>query len=173
MAELHLTKQQSGILGGLILAFFLIPYLPQQIILLTDTFLVRLALLAGLIAAAYVSPVVAIAAFIVLGLLFMERNKAKMMQYKSAMALTTSAESPAIAEIVTPETAPEQPEFDQPVIDRMHFMPQDDSGDDGFMPVAPSMNQKTPLPTEGSNDGSQKAIQQLYEWVNPNLAQAP
>jgi hypothetical protein len=173
MSELRLTNQQSRILGGLLIAFFIIPYLPQQIILLTDTFLVRLALLAGLIAAAYVSPVVAIAAFIVLGMVFMERNKAKMHQLQSAMNLTTSMESPAIADIVTPETAPEQPAFERPIVDNMQFMPQDDSGDDGFMPVAPSMNQKKPLPTEGSNDGSQKAIQQLFEWVNPNLAQAP
>jgi hypothetical protein len=50
-------------------------------------------------------------------------------------------------------------------------MPQDDSGSDAFSPVAESLNEKQPLPTEPSNDGSQKAIDVLYKWVNPNLVQ--
>lgn len=173
MAELRVTKQETNYLVAFILLSFLIPYLPQQILLLADNFFVRLALLVGLIMAAYVSPIVAMGAFVTVGVLFVYRNQAKVMQLQSAMNLTTDAESPAIQSIETPETAPVQPSFDVPVVESVQFMPQIDSGEDAFEPVAPSMNHKQPLATEGSNDGSAKAISQLFRWVNPAPAQAP
>jgi hypothetical protein len=89
---------------------------------------------------------------------------------QTAMSQSTM-DSPAIESIQTPETAPEQPEFEKPVSSSIPFMPQPDAGDDMFAPVAESLNEKTPLPTEGSNDGVAKAISQLYTWVNPNLIQ--
>ena len=172
MERLGLTKSQTNTLVSLILVFFLIPYLPKQVLMLTDILVVRLALLAGLIAVAYISPVVAIAAFVVLAMLFVERNKLRMQTLKAAMQQSTM-DSPAIANIVTPDTAPPQPPFETPEIGLHQFMPQADSGDDSFRPVAATINEKQPLPTEGSNDGSQKAIHQLFEWVNPSLAQSP
>ena len=172
MERLGLNKSQTQTLASLIIVFFLIPYLPKQVLMLTDLLIVRLALLAGLIAVAYINPVVAIAAFIVLAMLFVERNKLRMQTLKKAMQQSTM-DSPAIANIVTPDTAPPQPPFETPDIDVHQFMPQSDSGDDSFKPVAPTINEKQPLPTEGSNDGSEKAIHQLFEWVNPSLAQAP
>lgn len=172
MERLGLTKYQTKVLVGLIVTFFLIPYWPKQVLMLTDLLVVRLALLAGLIAVAYINPVVAIAAFVVLAMLFIERNKIRMQTLKQAMQQSTM-DSPAIASIVTPDTAPPQPPFENPEIGLHQFMPQADSGDDSFRPIAATIDEKQPLPTEGSNDGSQKAIHQLFEWVNPNLAQAP
>jgi hypothetical protein len=81
--------------------------------------------------------------------------------------------SPAIESIVTPPTAPYQPPFEEPVTDSHSFFPQDDSGDNSFAPVDESQDHKQPLETEQSNNGSQKAIEQLFEWVNPAPAQAP
>jgi hypothetical protein len=168
----RMTQRETVILGLHFLAIFLIPYLPRSILILTDTILVRIALLAGLISSAYISPVNAVASFVVIAMLFVERNNIKMRHLERAMQ-QSDPESPAIQSIVTPETAPEQPPFEQPTVRGMPFMPQEDSGDDSFAPVAESMNQKQPLPTEGSNDGSEKAIEQLFSWVNPDLAQAP
>ena len=79
--------------------------------------------------------------------------------------------SPAIEGIQTPETAPEQPPFDVPEVDSHPYSPQDDSGDNSFQPVGESINHKQPLPTESAN-GSRFAVQQLFEWVNPTLAQS-
>ncbi len=172
MERLGLKKSQVNMLVGLLIAFFAIPFLPKQLVELTDNILVRVLLLAGLLSVAYVSPVVAIAAFLVLAMLFVERNKIRMQTLKRAMQ-QSSMESPAIASIVTPDTAPPQPPFENPEVTTFPFMPQVDSGDDSFKPVAKTINEKQPLPTEGSNDGSEKAIQQLFEWVNPNLAQQP
>jgi hypothetical protein len=150
--------------------FFLLPYIPREIIVMTDMLAVRIVLLAILFYSATVSPIIAITTFIVIALVFVERNKVKMNRLQAAMSQSTP-ESPAIAEIQTPETAPVQPEFLQPEVDSYPFMPQDDSGSDSFSPVAESMNEKQPLPTEPSNDGSKKAIDVLYKWVNPNLVQ--
>lgn len=172
MSDFRLKTREIPLLAGAFVAFFLIPYLPRSLLVLTDLFVVRIALLVGLICVAYVSPLVAVAYFTVLALLFIERNKTKMMQLERAMQ-QSSPEDEAIQSIETPATAPPQPAFTVPGIKGMPFMPQADSGENTFQAVAPTINQKQPLPTEGSNDGSQKAIHQLFEWVNPNLAQAP
>jgi hypothetical protein len=165
------SKKEINILAGHFIMFFLLPYIPRNVLLLSDMILVRLVLLAALIASAYVSPLIAVATFILIALLFVERNKYKVKHLERIMSQSTP-DSEAIQSIETPETAPVQPPFDVPEVKSIPFMPQNDSGDDGFAPVAPTINEKVPLPTEGSNDGSEKAIQQLFEWVNPNLAQA-
>jgi hypothetical protein len=167
---MRIPQREINILIVHVLLFLAIPYLPRKVLILTDNILVRLALLAILISAAYVGPIVAISTFIVIAFLFIERNKRKMHMLERKMAQSTP-ESPAIESIETPETAPAQPVFDTPVVESHAFMPQNDSGSDAFAPVAESMNQKIPLPTEGSNDGSQKAINQLFRWVNPTPAQ--
>lgn len=166
----RISNREMKILFAHFVLFFLIPYIPREIIILTDMFIVRILLLAVLISSAYVSPLIAITTFIVIALVFVERNKIKMHRLQAAMSQSTP-ESPAIAEIQSPETAPAQPAFLQPEVDSYPFMPQDDSGSDAFSPVAESLNEKQPLPTEPSNDGSQKAIDVLYKWVNPNLVQ--
>lgn len=172
MADLpRLTKGQTSFLVAHLVAFFIIPYLPRSILLLTDNILVRLGLLAFLIQSAYVNPLTGIASFILVAFLFIERNKAKMNHFEKIMSQSTM-DSPAIQSIETPETAPEQPRFEVPLVQSHPFMPQEDSGDDSFAPVAESLNAKQPLPTEPSQDGSQKAIDALFGWVNPVPAQS-
>jgi len=166
---LHLNTVQTMLSIGLVFAFFLISFLPYEVLILTDLFLVRGLLLAGFILALQVSPIVGILALIVISMLFIERNKLKLHQVQTLMGQNTS-NSEAIASITTPDTAPQQPSFTVPGIQKYNFMPENESGDNTFEPVAPSLNQKHPLPTE-TVDGSDKAIHQLFEWVNPNLAQ--
>jgi hypothetical protein len=115
--------------------------------------------------------VTGIASFMLIAFLFIERNKAKMNHFERIMSQSTM-ESPAIQSIETPSSAPDQPRFEVPLVQSHPFMPQDDSGDDRFAPVAESLNEKQPLPTEPSQDGSQKAIDALYSWVNPIPAQS-
>lgn len=164
-----MTKETT-VLVSLIVALLLIPYLPGPLLMLVDNIVVRLALLIGLVSVAYVSPMSAMVGFIVVAMLFIERNKHKMYQVRRAMQQSTM-DSPAIESIVTPPTAPYQPPFEEPEKDYHSFFPQEDSGDNSFAPVAESQDHKQPLETEGSNDGSQKAIRQLFEWVNPDLVQ--
>lgn len=172
MAKLPALTRETTVLVGLIVALFLIPYVPGTLLMLVDNMIVRLALLVGLIYVAYISPLSAMVAFIVVAMLFIERNKHKVFQVRRAMQQSTP-DSPAIESIVTPPTAPYQPPFEEPEKDYHSFFPQEDSGDNAFAPVAESQDHKQPLETEASNEGSQKAIQQLFEWVNPAPAQAP
>jgi hypothetical protein len=117
-----------------------------------------------------VSPIVGIVSLIVIGLLFIERNKVKMNYLMSTMQQSNSR-SHAIQSIVSPETAPKQPEFESSDSDSsLGFFPQADSGDNHFYPLSSSINQKQPLQTESSN-GAKYAIKQLYKWVNPELLQ--
>lgn len=163
-----MTKTTSSLLM-VALAFVVVPYLPRSVLLLVDFWLVRLGLLALVLAAAYVSPVTAIGTFAVVALLFIERNKAKVKTLRRAMS-QSDMESPAIASIVTPDTAPEQPDFEEPTKDYHPFFPQEDSGDNMFHAVDESQDTKQPLETETVN-GSDKAIHQLFDWVKPEMAQ--
>ena len=158
------------VLGLLVIAFFTVPFLPKPVLALSDLLLVRAALLALLIAIAYVSPVAAVLGLVVIALVFVQRNKQRMQVLNRAMQ-QSDEHSSAIEGIQTPETAPVQPPFDVPEVDSHPYSPQDDSGDNSFEPVGTSINSKHPLPTE-SADGSRFAIQQLFEWVNPTLAQS-
>jgi hypothetical protein len=167
---MRLSQREMNFLLFHVALFVIIPYLPRDILILTDNILIRIILLAWIIMAAYHGPMMAISAFIVVVFLFIMRNRIKIRHMEKIMSQSTP-ESPAIEEIQTPETAPAQPVFDTPVVESHSFFPQEDSGSDAFAPVAESMNQKIPLPTEGSNDGSQKAINQLFRWVNPTPAQ--
>jgi len=160
----------TAVLGSLLLAFLIIPFVPHSILMLSDLLVVRLLLLVLLVSIAYVSPVAAILGLVVIAFVFVQRNKYRMKTLKRAMQ-QSDEHSPAIEGIQTPETAPEQPPFDVPEVESHPYSPQDDSGDNDFQPVAPSINTKHPLPTE-SADGSRFAIQQLYEWVDPTLAQS-
>lgn len=164
-----LTKEAT-LLVGLILAIFLIPSLPRGLLILLDNLLIRIALFLGLLSIASLSPMTAIVGFIVVAMLFIERNKYKVQQVKRSMEQSDET-SPAIESIVTPETAPYQPPFRTPEVDSIDFFPQEDSGDNSFYPVAESQDHKQPLETEGSNDGSQKAINQLFSYIDPSAVQ--
>lgn len=163
-------KRELSFLAFHFILFIALPYIPREILMLSDMLLIRLVLLAILIWSMYVSPLVGISTFVVIALIFVERNKAKMNHLETAMSQSTP-DSPAIADIQTPETAPPQIPFQRPDVESHPFMPQPDSGDDSFAPVAETLNQKQPLPTEASNEGSQKAISQLYGWVNNKYIQ--
>jgi hypothetical protein len=162
---LPFTKSETSMLFGLIVGFFLIPYLPTELLITTDLFLVRLVLLVGLLVISYRNPLLGIAAFVLISYIFIERNKAKLRYLKQSMELSTK-DSEAIVSIQTPVTAPDQPSFDIPKSNSIPFMPSEDSGDNTFEPVAPSIDTKQPLPTETSS-GSDHAIHQLFKWVHP------
>jgi hypothetical protein len=161
--------EDKVLLVGLVIAFFCIPFLPWQVLMLSDLVLVRIILLVCFLAGVNKNPVVGILTLLVIGMLFIERNKVKVNYLRRTMQQSDS-ESPAIQSIVTPETAPEQPDFETPREDSVPFFPQNDAGDNHFYPVSSTINEKQPLQTESSN-GAKFAIRQLYNWVNPELAQ--
>ena len=168
--NLCMTRMKDNVLLACILASFLIiPFLPSQVLMLTDFIFVRVALLVLFLAAINISPQIGMLSLASIAFLFIERNKYKVRHLQSLMQQSTS-DSPAIVAIQSPETAPEQPAFNTPVEKNISFSPQEDSGDNSFSPVERSMNQKEVLPTE-SADGSKFAIKQAFGWVNTDLIQ--
>jgi hypothetical protein len=161
------TKLQTTVLISLLVAIFLIPYIPADILLLTDLLLVRLCIVVGLLYLGCINPTITVVAFVAICFIFIQRNTIKMKQLQVAMQQSTP-ESEAIMTIESPITAPPQPAFDTPSDSSIPFAPTEDSGDNSFSPVAPSMNQKIPLPTE-TVKGSDKAIAQLFSSINTNL----
>jgi hypothetical protein len=165
-----MTRMKENVLLAAILAsFVVIPFLPWQVLMLTDFILVRLALLVLFLAAINISPQVGMLSLASISFLFIERNKRKVKHIQSVMQQSTP-DSPAIAAIQSPETAPIQPTFNTPVEKNISFSPQDDSGDNSFSPVATTIDQKQVLKTE-SSDGSRYAIKQAFGWVNTELIQ--
>ena len=154
----------------LVVFFFLIPYLPKSALFLTDNIVVRVVLLISLVAAANRSLPLGLLYFLVLANLFIERNSQKVKQLTNSL-MSTMEEAPAIENIRTPPTAPVQPVFENPSSRTIPFMPNQESGDNSFIPVGESINEKVVLPTE-TVDGSDKAIKQLFGWVNPTLVQS-
>ena len=168
--NLRMTRMKENVLLVVILAsFVLIPFLPWQMLMLTDFIIVRISLLVLFLIAINISPQVGMLSLASISFLFIERNKRKVTHLKTVMQQSTP-DSPAIQSIETPETAPVQPTFDTPTQTSVNFAPQQDSGDNSFNPVASTMNQKIVLPTE-SSDGSKFAIKQAFGWVNTDLIQ--
>lgn len=165
-------QEKTLVIGavGIVAVLFLLPMLPSALFRFTDLFVVRLALLGAFLYIAQKDPLYGLAFFLVLASLFIQRNKQKLLDVQTVMSQSTPM-APAIQSIETPPTAPPQPEFEAVTSDEsIPFMPAEDTGENTFAPAGPSINQKYALPTE-TVDGSDKAIQQLFTWVNPSLTQ--
>ncbi len=157
----------STLLGGLVLVFLLLPYLPWQVLALTDFFLVRAFLLVSLVYSAYIDPVVAMVYFIAVSYMFILRSQKKI-AYMS-QDIQDVSQSEAIKSFVQPESLPDVPDFTMPTSSSFSFSPLPSTGSNEFYKVGMSIDQKRPvLPTETS-DGSSKAIAQLFSHVRPMM----
>ena len=152
--------------------FFVMPHLPKWVLFATDNIVVRVILLVSLVSVANKNLPLGLLYFLVLANLFIERNGQKVKQLTSRLISNMDGkEDPAIENIRTPPTAPVQPVFQNPSERLIPFMPADETGDNQFNPVGESIDQKVVLPTE-TVDGSDKAIKQLFGWVDPTLVQS-
>jgi len=161
--------KENVLLMVIVASFVIIPFLPWQVLMLTDYIVVRVVLLGLFLTAMNISPQIGMLSLASIGFLFIERNKRKVKHLQKVMQQSTP-DSPAIAGIESPETAPAQPSFNKPTESNIPFSPQVDSGDNSFSPVAETLNQKGVLNTETVN-GSRFAIKQSFGWVNTNLIQ--
>ena len=161
--------KENVLLFSIIATFIIIPFLPSQVLMLTDLILVRLILLGLFLTAINISPQIGMLSLASIAFLFIERNKNKVKHIQTVMQQSTP-DSPAIVSIETPNTAPVQPPFNNPVETNISFSPNEESGDNSFSPVANTINQKQILNTESAN-GSRFAIKQSFNWVNTDIIQ--
>ena len=163
--------------GALVIAFFLIGYLPKTVLLLADSFIVRIALLIAILVLVGTDPVSALFALIVVARLYVERNQYKIQQIQNVMSQSTPdspvfvPESEAqLTQHISNFPPPVQPQFETPITKPIPFAPGAETGENLFSPVAPSQDHKVPNPTSPS-DGHDKVIAKLFTWVKPELAQ--
>lgn len=136
--------------GAFALLFLIVPFLPGGLLALADNIVVRAVLILLVLIYAMESPLLGIMVLLVVGLIFIQRNK-----YKLAAGYTSHDEklfkidtvSPALEVLKTPPTAPIQPSYDTPAMEVHPFAPGVDSGSDEFKAVAETIDHKVILPT--------------------------
>jgi hypothetical protein len=134
---------------GLVVLFLVVPFFPADLLALSDHILVRAILILFVLIFAMDGPLLGIMALLVVGLIFIQRDK-----YKLARSYTTHESlfkidtvNPALEAIVAPPTAPIQPTYETPALEIHPFAPGVDSGSNEFASVGESIDTKYVLPT--------------------------
>jgi len=147
------VKQTDLLLMAALLAVgFAAPVLPSPVLLLLDTLVLRIMLVIGLIVASHHSAIVGVAALIAICLLYMERNRSKVVDARTKFAKMQEAKDPAymtVEEESKPqETVPVQ-EFLEADDRTAIYLPGAQVGKNDFQELAPeySLNDKRALPT--------------------------
>jgi len=138
-----LTLQQKIMIAELLL-LFIIPFLPNSVLLLTDNLIVRTILMGFVLASSLYGPYVLLLSFIVVLAIFGLRNNIKINRIvpPSVSSLPDISVENKIEPVPVQEASLEKP------IERSYeFGPQDDTGDNSFAPVDISINQKVVMPS--------------------------
>lgn len=137
--------------GLLVLVILLTPVLPTGALLILDNLFVRIAVVVGLLWAITQGGLLGLMALLAVGSLYMERNRRKVHIARDVFTELPDpvrAERPAtVEEEAQPqETVPVVP-FEEPSGDVSTYLPKNGMGSNEFAPVAPTLNEKDPLPT--------------------------
>lgn len=144
--------QPSWIIGALVVLFVGAPFLPSGALLLLDTLAARVLAVGVLLWLAWTEqPKWAIVALLVIGALYLERNRRKIQRVQERY-LAPDGGPPLTTQTVEEEaipqtTVPVLPFAEPDAADYMDYLPTKSMQSDAFAPVAPTMNQKLPLPT--------------------------
>ena len=137
-----LTTQEKIMIAELVV-LFIVPLLPNSVLLLTDNLLVRIILMGFVLASSLYGPYVLLLTFIVVLAIFGLRNHMKV----NRIVPPSLASLPEVSEETNVEVPIQQPSFQKPVEDSYDFSPQKDTGDNSFEPVDISINQKVVFPS--------------------------
>lgn len=146
-------KRQDTILIGIALILaFAAPAIPTGILWLLDTLVVRILLVIGLIYAAHLSPLIGLAALIAICMLYMERNRNKVVQARLKFEKLQEAKDPAemtVAEESEPQDTVPVREFREAEEGKAIYLPGAQVGNNEFQELDPdySLNEKRALPT--------------------------
>jgi hypothetical protein len=133
-----------------ILVVLLSPIAPTALLLALDNLFVKIALVGGFLWATTQSPLSALLTLLAIGSLYMERNRRKVNLARKVFAELPQASDPPQA-TVEEEAQPQQTvpvvAFEEPSGDITSYLPKQGMGSNSFAPVAPTLNEKDPLPT--------------------------
>jgi len=133
-----------------------VPMLPENILAVFDLFVVRILVVLGLLWAVTQSPVVGVLGLLVVGVLYLERNRRKVAMAASRFVQMTSQmeakeENATVEEEGVPQKTVFVREFDVPEDRTMYYMPKTSCVADSneFMPppAGESLNTKIALPS--------------------------
>jgi hypothetical protein len=129
----------------------LLPFLPDPFFTLIDGMVGVLVLLVVALLALPQGPVPGVLTLIAVGLTFAERNRrkisVKLIQPEAPSLKTQLQSAPPMSE------AEVHPSWEAPTEDESSFYPQEEQTD-AFTPVAPSINEKSAIPTISTNEGT-------------------
>ena len=144
-------------------------FLPTDLLLLLDNFVVRILVVLALLYLISLGPTAGILGLLAIATMYLERNKRKVVvAAKKLDAMDwTRPEQATVEEASKPQTTVPVNEFDKPEEDESDFFPHETCDSDNFEPVAPTINEKAVLSTicplnkygPEAGDGSD----QLYE----------
>lgn len=144
--------------------FLLVPLIPGALLAYSDNIIVRGLLLLFVVIFAMDNAVLGIMALLIVGLVFIQRNKYKIAQVymthtDTFMKIDTENEGLKVLDL--PTEAVEQPVYDTPAMEVHPFGPGVESGSDRFEAVDATIDHKVILPT-ASVRGADKVQGQLF-----------
>lgn len=130
--------------------FLLVPMLPGALLTYSDNIIVRGLLLLFVVVFSMDNALLGIMALLIVGLVFIQRNKYKIAQVYTShtdtfMKIDTENEGLKVLDL--PTEAVEQPVYDTPAMEVHPFGPGLDSGSDRFEAVGTTINHKVVLPS--------------------------
>lgn len=128
---------QTKIMIAEVIILFIIPFLPNSVLILTDNLFVRFILMGFVLASSLFGPYVLLLTFIVVLSIFGLRNQIKM-----KTIIPTSMNTIAEVDYPSSEVVIDQPPQEVPVQESYNYEPQEDSGRNDFEPVDESINEK-------------------------------
>lgn len=150
----------------------LAPVLPTKALMILDNIIFRLVAVLVILYAVSLGPQIGLMALLVVGLLYLERNRRKIqiaaarinsMDNNDGIAIQASVEQAAKAQTTVPVHR-----FDEPEDLSLHFLPGDQMGSDEFHPVGgESLNDKIAL--DSAPLGEHAAAMFESSGVAPNL----
>jgi len=154
-----------AVVGVLSLIFVSIPFLPTSVTMWSDNSFVRAFLLVIFVLALLVNPLYGLLVLMIIGLLFIGRNKTKIdiLRHDAAIA---DENSEAVQGIVSPETAPPMPPYEDAETTTYEYKPLEDESSNEFKQVGVSIDGKV-APEAAISNSSSRAISQLFGEIKP------
>ena len=144
-------------------------FLPTDILLLFDNFVVRIAIVFALLYLISLGPTAGILGLIAVSVMYLERNRRKVVVATKKIDLMdwSRPEQATVEEASEPQKTVPVNEFDKPDEEEFDYMPHETCKSGQFEPVAPSINEKAVLstiyPLSGQSAEAGDGSNNLYE----------
>jgi hypothetical protein len=147
-----MANTASIFVGLAVIWTILLPFLPDALFVSTDNLFITLLLLLILVYSLNFGAFAGIFTFMAIALTFVERNRRKALPKLKSLSVMDASLTEQLAP--SPPMSPDEihPAPEEPEQDVLRFVPSSESGDNTFAPVAPTLNEKMPVPTIGPNN---------------------